>query len=285
MVHTPFPPLCIMKGQKIAQLVPLEQMTKTLVKENLPERGEKGFGSKGGLTLLTVNLHDRPKREIEIEYQGQRKTFMSLLDMGSDSSIISPEHWPNDWPLMPTATTVTGIGGLQLASQSPLLKATIDGKRISATFSVVTLPPTVQCLICRDILVQLGIKLLSDLQWLRPIVEIPNELLATLRPLLQGTDPTHRVHVSSEQKNALEKILDCFTQGQVFRRNLKLPLDLTVWNGPTYLLAAITQLLKKTGEIRVLEWISPTLQQTKTLFQKIEMMAELIKKGRETQLK
>ncbi|RLV85404.1 hypothetical protein DV515_00016000 [Chloebia gouldiae] len=32
MVHTPFPPLCIMKGQKIAQLVPLEQMTKTLGK-------------------------------------------------------------------------------------------------------------------------------------------------------------------------------------------------------------------------------------------------------------
>ena len=30
-----------------------------------------------------------------------------------------------------------------------------------------------------------------------------------------------------------------------------------------------------------MEWISPTLQQTKTLFQKIEMMAALIKKGRE----
>ncbi|RLV98531.1 hypothetical protein DV515_00010720, partial [Chloebia gouldiae] len=93
-------------------------------------------------------------------------------------------------------------------------------------------------------------KLLGDLQWLRPIVGIPNELLATLRPLLQGTDPTHRVRVSSEQRDALEKILDCVTQGQVFRRNLKLPLDLTVWNGPAYLLAAITQLLKKTGEIR-----------------------------------
>ncbi|RLV98437.1 hypothetical protein DV515_00010855 [Chloebia gouldiae] len=276
MVHTPFPPLCIMKGQKIAQLVPLEQMTKTLVKGNLPERGEKGFGSMGGLTLLTVNLHDHPKRAIEIEYQGQRKTLMSLLDMGADSSIISPEHWPNDWPLMPTATTTTGIRGLQLASQSPPLKATIDGKRISATFSVVTLRPTVQCLIGRNILAQLGIpnpfsgpqisdikatlaqasptiapekiqlsspwkylgwviseqhikpkkvqlhmdiqtlndaqKLLGDLQWLRSIVGIPNELLATLRPLLQGTNTTHRVRVSSEQQDALKKILDCVTQ-------------------------------------------------------------------------
>ncbi|RLV89444.1 hypothetical protein DV515_00014869 [Chloebia gouldiae] len=267
MVHTPFPPLCIMKEQKIAQLVPLEQMTKTLVKGNLPERGEKGFASTGGLTLLTVNLHDHPKQEIKIEYQGQRKTLMSLLDMGADSSIISPEQWPNDWPLMLTATTVTGIGGLQLANQTPLLKSTIDGKRISATFSVVTLPPTVQWPQISDIKatlaqasltiapekiqlsspwkylgwviseqhikpqkVQLHMdiqtlndaqKLLGDLQWLRPIV----------------TDLTHCVHVSSEQRDALEKILDCVTQGQEHSGYLpdglnpssmqKLPLRLT----------------------------------------------------------
>ncbi|NXD88912.1 PO113 protein, partial [Halcyon senegalensis] len=33
-------------------------------------------------------------------------------------------------------------------------------------------------------------RLLGDLQWLRPIVGIPNELLEQLRPLLKGTDPT-----------------------------------------------------------------------------------------------
>ncbi|NWQ93371.1 PO113 protein, partial [Burhinus bistriatus] len=32
-------------------------------------------------------------------------------------------------------------------------------------------------------------QLLGDLQWLRPIVGIPNELLNELRPLLKGTDP------------------------------------------------------------------------------------------------
>ncbi|NXF28226.1 PO113 protein, partial [Rhodinocichla rosea] len=31
-------------------------------------------------------------------------------------------------------------------------------------------------------------RLLGDLQWLRPIVGIPNELLDELRPLLKGTD-------------------------------------------------------------------------------------------------
>ncbi|NXD89029.1 PO113 protein, partial [Halcyon senegalensis] len=33
-------------------------------------------------------------------------------------------------------------------------------------------------------------KLLGDLQWLKPIVGIPNHLLETLRPLLKGVDPT-----------------------------------------------------------------------------------------------
>ncbi|NXW26362.1 PO113 protein, partial [Circaetus pectoralis] len=32
-------------------------------------------------------------------------------------------------------------------------------------------------------------KLLGDLQWLRPIIGIPNELIDQLRPLLKGTDP------------------------------------------------------------------------------------------------
>ncbi|NWS74938.1 PO113 protein, partial [Crotophaga sulcirostris] len=32
-------------------------------------------------------------------------------------------------------------------------------------------------------------RLLGDLQWLRPVVGIPNELLNQLRPLLRGTDP------------------------------------------------------------------------------------------------
>ncbi|NWV50513.1 PO113 protein, partial [Daphoenositta chrysoptera] len=32
-------------------------------------------------------------------------------------------------------------------------------------------------------------KLLGDLQWLRPTVGIPNELLDILRPLLKGSDP------------------------------------------------------------------------------------------------
>ncbi|NWU23469.1 PO113 protein, partial [Dyaphorophyia castanea] len=33
-------------------------------------------------------------------------------------------------------------------------------------------------------------QLLGDLQWLKPIVGIPNELLQVLQPLLKGTNPS-----------------------------------------------------------------------------------------------
>ncbi|NXV60455.1 PO113 protein, partial [Molothrus ater] len=125
-------------------------------------------------------------------------------------------------------------------------------------------------------------KLLGDLQWLRPIVGIPNELLDELRPLLKGTDPAQPpVRITPEQVKTLQQILDCVTQGSVRRRDLDLPIQLTVWCGTKFLLGALTQHNRKTGEIWALEWISPPLQQHKTLLQKIEILADLLKKGRE----
>ncbi|NXG49255.1 POK9 protein, partial [Psilopogon haemacephalus] len=157
MAYTPFPPIMISKGQKIAQLIPLEQITKDMSPLLKEQREDKGFGSSGNLTLLTINLNDRPKRKVEVEYQGQKRSFVGLLDTGADSSIISPDCWPKHWPLQPSTITVTGVGGLTLASCTPPLKVKIDEKIITATFSVVTLPPTVSCLIGRDILAQIGV--------------------------------------------------------------------------------------------------------------------------------
>ncbi|NXG40785.1 POK9 protein, partial [Psilopogon haemacephalus] len=111
MAYTPFPPIMIIKGQKIAQLVPLEQITKDMIPLLKEQRQDKGFGSSGDLTLL-------PKQKLEIEYQGQRWSFLGLLDTGADSSIISPDRWPKHWPLQPSAITVTGVGGLTLASRT-----------------------------------------------------------------------------------------------------------------------------------------------------------------------
>ncbi|NXG46501.1 POK9 protein, partial [Psilopogon haemacephalus] len=159
MAYTPFPPIMISKGQKIAQLIPLEQITKDISPLLKEQREDKGFGSLGDLILLTMNLNERPKRKIEIEYQGQRWSFLGLLDTGADSSIISPDRWPKHWPLQPSSITVTGVGGLTLASCTPPLQVKIAGKMITATFSVTTLPPTVSCLIGRDILIQIGVNI------------------------------------------------------------------------------------------------------------------------------
>ncbi|NWT13428.1 POK9 protein, partial [Vireo altiloquus] len=157
MVYTLYPPVRIQKGQRIAQLVPLEQLTKAIAPVNEKDRGSGGFGSTGGLTLLTLDLNDRPKKTVVLEYQGQKKTLTGLLDTGADSSIIAPQCWLRTWPLQATATTVTGVGGMTLASRSPPLRVTIEGKTITSVFSVVHLPPIVQCLIGRDIMAQLGI--------------------------------------------------------------------------------------------------------------------------------
>ncbi|RLV62935.1 hypothetical protein DV515_00018794, partial [Chloebia gouldiae] len=352
MAHTPFPPIRIQQGQRIAQLVPLPQLSKGIVPAHDVKRGKGGFGSTGGIALLTLDLSTRPKKTVELRYREQKCTLTALLDTGADSSIISPQSWPQGWPVQASTSTITGVGGMTLASKSPLLTVVIGNRRLNAVFSIVQLPPTVQCLVGRDILTQLGIvltneqpftelqiqqiqnelhkhhlviapekiqhttpwkylgwtlteqiitpqklnchteittlqdaqKLLGDLQWLRPVVGIPNELLEALRPLLKGTDPAQPVTLTVSQQKILQQITDCVTQGQLRQRSPDLPIDFSVWLGSQYLIGALTQQLKKTGEHWVLEWISPPLQQQKTLLQKIEVLSALIKKGRKRTL-
>ncbi|NWH67987.1 POK9 protein, partial [Geococcyx californianus] len=158
MVHMPFPPLRIEKGQRIAQLVPLPQLTADLMPRKDQQRGTKGFGSTG-IALLTMDLHDRPKKHITLCYQGSRITSTGLLDTGADTSIVDPGSWPENWPSFASADTVTGVGGFTLASRTPLVTIRIDGQSLMAVLSVVPLLPGVQCLIGRDILAQMGVVL------------------------------------------------------------------------------------------------------------------------------
>lgn len=88
-------------------------------------------------------------REEKIKLQG-------LLDTGADSSIVSPEIWPPHWPLQAAIATVTGIGGLSLTKKSPPLQIHLDEQVVHTSVSVAPLPPTVQCLIGRNVLSQLG---------------------------------------------------------------------------------------------------------------------------------
>ncbi|NWX65979.1 POK9 protein, partial [Promerops cafer] len=159
IAQTPFPPVTIQQGQRIAQLVPLPQLTRGMKPEQTESRAERRFRSTGGLVLLTLDLNSRPKKTVKIKYQGKEQTLTGLLHTRADSSIIAPNFWPCHWPLHPATATVTRVGGVTLASRTPPLSVTLDGKCLSASFSVVQLPPTVQCLIGRDILTQMGVVL------------------------------------------------------------------------------------------------------------------------------
>ncbi|NWT77769.1 POK9 protein, partial [Lanius ludovicianus] len=118
MAHTPLPPVLIKKGQRIAQLVPLPQLTNSVTPIQTSARREKGFGSTGVLTLLTLDLSTRPKKSVELRYQNQTCSLTALLDTGADSSIISPQHWPPQWPLQATTSTITGVRGMMFASRT-----------------------------------------------------------------------------------------------------------------------------------------------------------------------
>ncbi|NXR57214.1 POK9 protein, partial [Hippolais icterina] len=144
---------------RLAQLVPLPQMTGGLTPLKQEPRQQGSFGSTGGLALLTIDLSTRPKRSCQLSFQGQSITLIGLLDTGADICVISPGEWPSDWPVQPSTTTVTGIGGMTLANRTPVLKVEIDGKQAAASFSIAPLPPTVKCLIGRDVLSQLGLVL------------------------------------------------------------------------------------------------------------------------------
>ncbi|RLV63277.1 hypothetical protein DV515_00018435, partial [Chloebia gouldiae] len=68
MAHTPFPPISIQQGQRIAQLVPLPQLSEGIVPAHDVKRGKGGFGSTGGIALLTLDLSTRPKKTVELRY-------------------------------------------------------------------------------------------------------------------------------------------------------------------------------------------------------------------------
>lgn len=163
MVQIVIPPLHIPQGSCIAQLIPLLQMSQGITPHASVQRKDKGFGSTGGLTLVTVDLHQRPKQTVRLEYQGKNITLMALLDTGVDSSIMDAAHWPKGWPTLTSNAMVSGVGGVTLAKKSPLLTLHIEGKRITCTLSIIPLPEIVQCLIGRDVLSQLGMVLTTEL--------------------------------------------------------------------------------------------------------------------------
>ncbi|NXQ47860.1 POK9 protein, partial [Catharus fuscescens] len=86
VTFTHFPPLSIPTGGRIAQLVPVLQLVQEA--SGLLRR-TGGFGSTGGLVLLTLSIEQHPL-VMTLLQQGQDSICLRvLLDTGTDVTIIS----------------------------------------------------------------------------------------------------------------------------------------------------------------------------------------------------
>ncbi|KFQ26123.1 hypothetical protein N332_00028, partial [Mesitornis unicolor] len=89
IAQTSFPPIFIPKGSRIAQLIPLQQLTQQLPAVSDHDRGTNGLGSTGGLAMLTVPMNQRPLVQIILVHGTNRKHMTALLDTGADITIIA----------------------------------------------------------------------------------------------------------------------------------------------------------------------------------------------------
>lgn len=158
LARTNFPPLTVPKGEKIAQFIPLASIVQFSLYE-LPKR-QGQIGSTGEITMLSLNLSERPRRCCQILWRGHVLSLSkALLDTGADSCIMDSKLYPNSWPTISINNAITGIGGVRLARQTPILTVLLEGKRASAPFSLTPLPDEVDCILGRDVLAQMGFKL------------------------------------------------------------------------------------------------------------------------------
>ncbi|NXO12788.1 POK9 protein, partial [Oriolus oriolus] len=88
VAQTLFLPMHIPKGSKIAQLIPMQQLTSAMEPITNQCRGSKGFGSSGGLALLTLDLRERPVVPAVFQCQGEDLRISVLLDPGADVTIV-----------------------------------------------------------------------------------------------------------------------------------------------------------------------------------------------------
>ncbi|NXU46879.1 POK9 protein, partial [Drymodes brunneopygia] len=92
VVYTLHPPLCIPQGSRIAQLIPMRNLVSAMTQEPTPPRpfrGNSGFGSTRPAACLTLNMHDRPVREVIVKYAGETRIIKNLLDTGADMTIVN----------------------------------------------------------------------------------------------------------------------------------------------------------------------------------------------------
>ncbi|KAF1528593.1 Endogenous retrovirus group K member 9 Pol protein, partial [Eudyptula albosignata] len=88
VVQTLFPPIHIPAGSKIAQLIPLPQLTVDMQAVSQKDRGTDGFGSTGGIALLTLLMNRRPVVTATLCSGHEQLNLEALLDTGADLTIV-----------------------------------------------------------------------------------------------------------------------------------------------------------------------------------------------------
>ena len=126
-------------------------------------------------------------------------------------------------------------------------------------------------------------KLLGNINWIQTQCAIDNATLTPPFDLLQGdTDINAPQSWTPEAQQALQIINDKLSNQQCHRRSEDIPLTLFVCNQEEQPLAIIGQWdPRRNDPLVILEWVFLPHQPTKTIATRIEMFADLIKKGRE----
>ncbi|NXI39338.1 POK9 protein, partial [Galbula dea] len=92
VVYTLTPPIVIPKGSKIAQLVPLANLTANMTapaNEVTMTRGVRGFGSTGKVACFTLDMKERPVGMVTASQGTDSITFKAMLDTGAGVTIFS----------------------------------------------------------------------------------------------------------------------------------------------------------------------------------------------------
>lgn len=138
------PPLFIPRGTVIAQAYLLLDLTTT---------------PADPLVMWAQILgHDRTVIECALSQKGKTIHLSGLLETEADVAIISHSEWPRDWPLVPAAGIISGIGGTMTSfrSQNIICFEGPEG-RVATVRPFITRAPVT--LWGRDLLSQWGIRL------------------------------------------------------------------------------------------------------------------------------
>lgn len=93
----------------------------------------------------------------------QKNIVMGMIDSRADVTICSSLVWPKHWPLICPGAGITGIGGsLATYLRAQVVTLNLEGKTASIKVYVMALRASLQMLIGRDVLSQLGVMITTE---------------------------------------------------------------------------------------------------------------------------